>query len=76
LAGLIFTTWLLAGHIFKASESPAISHGVENIGRQLLNYGQYGYVFPFEVISILLLAALIGSIVIAMKSKKTQGEGQ
>ena len=28
------------------------------------------YVFPFEVVSLLLLAALIGAIVLAMKEKK------
>ena len=35
----------------------------------MLSTTQYGYVLPFEVVSILLLAAMIGCIVIAMKSK-------
>lgn len=72
--GLVFTTSVIANHVFTVSSEPAILHSVENIGRQLLNYESYGYVFPFEVISILLLAALIGSIVIAMKSKNTARE--
>jgi NADH-quinone oxidoreductase subunit J len=42
---------------------------VGNIGAQLLSTSEYGYVLPFEVISVLLLAAMIGCIVIAMKSK-------
>jgi NADH-quinone oxidoreductase subunit J len=42
---------------------------VGNIGSQLLSTTEYGYVLPFEVISILLLAAMIGCIVIAMKTK-------
>ena len=72
--GLVFTTTVIAGHVFMSSAIPAIQPSVENIGRQLLSYNDYGYVYPFEVISILLLAALIGSVVIAMKSKKVEGE--
>jgi len=41
------------------------------IGRALLNYNKNGYALPFEVISILLLAAMFASIVIAKKDKKT-----
>jgi len=39
------------------------------IGRALLNYGENGYVLPFELISILLLAAIIAAIVIAKRKK-------
>jgi NADH-quinone oxidoreductase subunit J len=42
---------------------------VSNIGTQLLSTSEHGYVLPFEVISILLLAAMIGCIVIAIKTK-------
>ncbi len=38
------------------------------IGRALLDYGAEGYVVPFEVISLLLLAALVGGIAVARKS--------
>lgn len=38
---------------------------VSDIGTKLLSYQKGGYVLPFEVISILLLAILIGAIVIA-----------
>jgi NADH-quinone oxidoreductase subunit J len=41
---------------------------VKEIGRQMLSPTQHGYVLPFEVVSMLLLAAMIGCIVIAMKS--------
>lgn len=37
------------------------------LGRHLLDYGADGYVLPFEVISLLLLAAVIGAIVIARR---------
>jgi NADH-quinone oxidoreductase subunit J len=42
---------------------------VGDIGAQLLSTTEHGYILPFEVISILLLAAMIGCIVIAMKTK-------
>ena len=42
---------------------------VDDIGKALTNTGKYGYALPFEVISILLLASMIGSIVIAKKRK-------
>lgn len=41
---------------------------VSDIGEQMLSLTDYGYVLPFEVVSILLLAAMIGCIVIAMKT--------
>ena len=41
---------------------------VSAIGEQMLDTKQYGFVLPFEVVSMLLLAAMIGCIVIAMKA--------
>jgi len=46
-----------------------VNASVGNIGAQLLSMSEHGYVLPFEVISILLLAAMIGCIVIAIKVK-------
>lgn len=40
---------------------------VNSIGRQLLSYSENGYILPFEVISVLLLAAMIAAIIIAKK---------
>lgn len=70
--GLSLTIWTLYNYNYTSAGIPAIEHSVKNIGRQLLSYDKFGYVFPFEVVSVLLLAALIGSIVIAMKSKSTK----
>jgi NADH-quinone oxidoreductase subunit J len=42
---------------------------VGNIGAQLLSTSEHGYVLPFEVVSILLLAAMIGCIAISIKIK-------
>lgn len=52
---------------FVLSDKTAVPNTVKNIGRQLVSTGHDGYVLPFEVISILLLAALIGAIVVARK---------
>jgi|YelNatPaOPRAMG01_1025707.scaffolds.fasta_scaffold03237_6 NADH-quinone oxidoreductase subunit J len=69
IAGLGITSWVVYHYLFTSSNLPPVEPSVHNIGRQMLNYTQFGYVFPFEVINILLLAALVGSIVIAMKKK-------
>jgi NADH-quinone oxidoreductase subunit J len=62
--------WILFKSKFTASSEAPTEDTVENIGRQLLDYHSHGYVFPFEIVSVLLLAALIGSITIAMKSAR------
>jgi NADH-quinone oxidoreductase subunit J len=67
--GLAFTTWVLYKHTFISTTEAAIEPSVRNIGRQLLDYTNHGYVFPFEIISVLLLSVLIGSIVIVMREK-------
>jgi NADH-quinone oxidoreductase subunit J len=55
---------------FEATTVAAKEVNMKVIGFDLLGYGYNGYVLPFEVISILLLAAMIASIVIAKKVKK------
>jgi NADH-quinone oxidoreductase subunit J len=74
VAGLGFTTWVVYNHVFAAPTVTAIEPTVHNIGLQMLSYTNYGYVFPFEVINILLLVALVGSIVIAIKKSKKEEE--
>lgn len=71
IVGLALTIWVIMQSVFVPTTEAPISHSVKEIGRQLLSYDKFGYVFPFEIVSILLLAALIGSIVIAIKSKKS-----
>lgn len=51
-----------------ASEEP-LNVNMTVIGHQLLDTGKNGFALPFEVISILLLAAMIAAIVIAKKGK-------
>jgi len=63
------TLWLVKAHAFQSNMNIAIEPSVKNIGRQMLSTTQHGYILPFEVVSILLLAAMIGCIVIAIKIK-------
>jgi NADH-quinone oxidoreductase subunit J len=53
-------------NITKNAAAPA--ENARAIGLQLLDRGPNGYVLPFEIISVLLLAAVIGGIVIARKT--------
>lgn len=54
-------------HSFISNQPAAISTNVRTFGLALLSYGDKGYVLPFEVISILLLAAMVAAIMIAKK---------
>jgi NADH-quinone oxidoreductase subunit J len=45
---------------------------IAEVGRALLNYGDNGFILPFEVISMLLLAAMVGAIVIAKSYNKKE----
>ena len=61
---------------FGGTSKDAIEPTVSNIGTQMMGVKENGYALPFEVVSILLLAALIGCIVIAMKGKKIMNKEQ
>ncbi len=56
-------------HSFIGDRSAAVEPTVANIGYRMLGVNDSGYALPFEVVSILLLAALVGCIVIAMRTK-------
>lgn len=68
ITGFILTYVLITQHPFKSLPDQIVDASVANIGFQMLSTTKHGYVLPFEVVSILLLAAMIGCIVIAMKS--------
>jgi NADH-quinone oxidoreductase subunit J len=67
--GLALVMLQLAQHTFTPTGNQPVAPTVANIGKQMLGVDDNGYALPFEVVSILLLAALIGCIVIALKSK-------
>lgn len=56
--------------LFFETPDPAVPTNVAEIGKRMLGVQDGGYALPFEIISILLLAAMIGCIVIAIKEKK------
>lgn len=68
-AGFALTLLTINRHNFFTATGDAIEPSVNNIGMQMLSTTQHGYLLPFEVISMLLLAAMIGAIVIAIKIK-------
>jgi len=45
---------------------------VEEVGKAMLNYGEGGFILPFEVISVLLLAVMVAAIVIAKNKQQKQ----
>ena len=55
---------------FTSAVNQPVTPTVENIGTRMLGTGEEGFALPFEVVSMLLLAALVGCIVIAMRSRK------
>jgi NADH-quinone oxidoreductase subunit J len=69
LFGFSFTCRLIYEHGFDLSAHQSFEVKVSDIGKQMLSTTEHGFVLPFEAVSILLLAAMIGCIVIAMKIK-------
>jgi NADH-quinone oxidoreductase subunit J len=69
LCACAFTLLFMNEQVFSSSAAEVIEPSVKNIGRQMLSTDQHGYILPFETVSILLLAAMIGCIVIAIKIK-------
>ncbi len=59
---------MLSLPIAHGTGAPAAQDETKAIGRALLDYGANGYALPFEIISLLLLAAVIGGIVVARKT--------
>lgn len=69
LFGIGISLYTLLPYVFTPSKAAALEVNMRNIGLQLLGTGAQGYALPFEAISILLLAALVGIIFIAKRSR-------
>jgi NADH-quinone oxidoreductase subunit J len=67
--GFAFAYSLISQHSFTAGSTEVLNASVKSIGTQMLSTTEHGYILPFEVVSILLLAAMIGCIVIAIKQE-------
>jgi NADH-quinone oxidoreductase subunit J len=76
LAGAIISIITILDYNFSATTEAAKEIDMKLIGKSLLSVGYEGYVLPFEVISILLIAAMVAAIVIAKKGgpKKTESQ--
>jgi NADH-quinone oxidoreductase subunit J len=71
LFGFAFTALLIHQNGFAGNDG-AFVNDMNSIGTALLNTEANGFALPFEVVSILLLAAMIGCIVIALKPKSNE----
>jgi NADH-quinone oxidoreductase subunit J len=68
IAGALLSIITILNYSFKATTEAASEVDMRLIGKSLLSVEYDGYVLPFEVISILLLASMIGAIAIAKKT--------
>jgi NADH-quinone oxidoreductase subunit J len=68
LAGATLSVITILDYKFSATSEAAKEVDMRLIGKSLLSVDYDGYILPFEVISVLLLAAMVASIVVAKKS--------
>ncbi|EJX06549.1 NADH-ubiquinone/plastoquinone oxidoreductase chain 6 [gut metagenome] len=60
-------------HNFKSqvltapSETASAVTSIQSIGNNMLSTGDNGYLLPFEAVSVLLLACIVGALLIARK---------
>jgi NADH-quinone oxidoreductase subunit J len=76
ISGAIICTITILDFKFSATTEAAKEVNMKLIGKSLLSVDYDGYVLPFEVISILLIAAMVSAIVVAKKGgpKKTESQ--
>lgn len=67
LVGLVVCLWVMLKHQFIVSQESKGELPMNEIGHALMGGGKYQYVLPFELISVLLLACIVGGILIARK---------
>ena len=67
IIGFSITFWVISTSHLTPNHTTEAAHDIRAIGLALMSYGENGYVLAFELISVLLLAAMIGAIVIAKK---------
>ena len=70
IAGIGISLYAIYSYEFKPIENYN-SIKIHEIGTRMLSYQDKGFILPFEVISVLLVAVMIGAIVIA-KGKKLE----
>lgn len=74
LAGAFLAIITILDYNFSATSEAAKQIDMRVIGKSLLSVDSDGYILPFEVISVLLLAAMIAAIVVAKKGDPKKSE--
>ncbi len=74
LAGALLAIITILDYKFSATTQAAKEVDMKLIGNSLLSVKYDGYVLPFEVISVLLLASMIAAIVVAKKGDSKKSE--
>jgi NADH-quinone oxidoreductase subunit J len=69
LAGATLTLMTVLRFSFVPNPGIDPQFTIKEVGESLISYNRDGYALPFEVISVLLLAAMIGAIVVAKKER-------
>ena len=68
LAGAVIVLFITLKHKFLASGGLETAEtSIKTLGQQMLSDDKYGYLLPFEAVSILLLACIVGGLLIARK---------
>jgi NADH-quinone oxidoreductase subunit J len=68
VGGAAIVLFITLTHRFSPAANPEpVEISMKTIGHALLSSDKYGYVLPFEAVSILLLACIIGGVLIARK---------
>ncbi|MGE4586116.1 MAG: NADH-quinone oxidoreductase subunit J [Mangrovibacterium sp.] len=66
--GAVIVLLITLNHRFLPTSQPEpLELGIKTIGHALLGSGRNGYLLPFEAVSILLLACIVGGLLIARK---------
>lgn len=68
VAGAIIVLFITLKHKFMATtDLKPIEISFSTIGQQMFSSDKYGYLLPFEAVSLLLLACIVGGLLIARK---------
>lgn len=67
LIGLALTVYLIFTHQFPEVQQPVAAVPMKLIGHTLMGVEKFNFVLPFEVVSVLLLACMVGALLIARK---------
>jgi NADH-quinone oxidoreductase subunit J len=76
MAGALLSIVTILDYKFSATTEAAREVNMRLIGKSLLSVDYDGYVLPFEVISVLLIAAMVAAIVVAKKGGPKKSETQ